>query len=116
MNKKPKYKIILNAEVRTFIKSLPSKAANKVVYNLNVVAGGMIDKELFKKLNGTEIWEFRTLYMGICYRLLAFLDTSEDALIITTHGFVKKTDKTPVKEIEKAERARKLYFELKKQS
>lgn len=114
MNDRPKYKIILNAEVRSFIKSLPPKAAKKVVYNLNVVAGGLIDKELFKKLAGSEIWEFRTLYMGVCYRLLAFWDTTEETLIITTHGFVKKTDKTPAKEIDKAEKARKLYFESKK--
>lgn len=114
MNDQPKYKIILNAEVREFIKSLPSKAAKKIVYNLNIVAGGLIDKELFKKLVGTDIWEFRTLYMGVCYRLLAFWDTTEETLIITTHGFVKKTDKTPSKEIDKAEKARKLYFESKK--
>lgn len=115
MNEKPKYKIILNAEVESFIESLPLKAAKKVIYNLNVVAGGLIDKELFKKLAGTEIWEFRTLYNGISYRLLAFWDTTEDTLIITTHGFVKKTDKTPSKEINKAEKARKLYFEQRKQ-
>lgn len=114
MNGQPKYKIILNAEVRDFIKSLPPKAAKKIAYNLNVVAGGMIDKELFKKLVGTDIWEFRTLYLGMCYRLLAFWDTTENTLIITTHGFIKKTDKTPAKEIEKAERTRKLYFEQKK--
>lgn len=114
MNEQPKYKIILTAEVRNFIKSLPPKAAKKVAYNLNVVAGGMIDKELFKKLTGTNIWEFRTLYAGICYRLLAFWDTEEDRLIITTHGFVKKTDKTPAKEIDKAEQSRRLYFEQKK--
>jgi len=104
----------LSAEVRAFIKSLPPKASKKVAYNLNVVAGGIIDKELFKKLAGTEIWEFRTLYMGICYRLLAFWDTTEDTLIVTTHGFVKKSDKTPVREIEKAEKARLLYFKQKK--
>lgn len=113
MNEKPKYKIILSDEVENFIGSLPIKAAKKIVYNLNVVAGGLIDKELFKKLTGTNIWEFRTLYFGMCYRLLAFWDTEEDRLIITTHGFIKKTDKTPIKEIDKAEQARKLYFEQK---
>lgn len=51
--------------------------------------------------------------MGIAYRLLAFWDTHEQALIITTHGFIKKTQKTPQKEIEKAERKRKEYFNNK---
>lgn len=54
------------------------------------MAGGVQDKDLFKKLIGTDIWEFRTLYSGICYRVLAFWDTEENALIISTHGFIKK--------------------------
>jgi phage-related protein len=33
---------------------------------------------------------------------------------LTTHGIVKKTGKTPEKEIEKAESIRLKYFELKK--
>jgi phage-related protein len=57
------------------------------------------DNELFKKLEGTEIWEFRTLYNNIKYRLLAFWDTEEETLVIATHGFIKKTQKTPAKEI-----------------
>ena len=69
-----------------------------------------IDSELFKKLDGTNIWEFRTLYNGISYRLLAFWDTEEETLVVATHGFVKKTDKTPLKEIRKAEAIRKEYF------
>lgn len=51
--------------------------------------------------------------MGIAYRLLAFWDTRENALIITTHGFIKKSQKTPKSEIEKAERKRKEYFSRK---
>ena len=73
-----------------------------------------MDKELFKKLENSEIWEFRTLYGGICYRLFAFWDTEIEALVVATHGIVKKTQKTPKKEIEKAERLRKEYFNDKK--
>lgn len=72
-----------------------------------------MNTDYFKKLEGTDIWEFRTLFAGIQYRLLAFWDTRENALIITTHGFIKKTQKTPQKEIEKAERKRKEYFNRK---
>ena len=110
---KPKYNVILSKEVREFLSTLPVKAAKNIIYNITVVAGGLQDKELFKKLEDSDIWEFRTLYMGIAYRLLAFWDTEEQALIITTHGFVKKTRKTPGKEIEKAERLRKEYFDEK---
>lgn len=72
-----------------------------------------MDKELFKKLENTDIWEFRTLYNGNCYRLLSFWDTETEALVIATHGFQKKTQKTPRKEIEKAEAIRKEYFDNK---
>mgnify|MGYP001033477284 CR=1 FL=1 len=53
-------------------------------------------------------------YKGIQYRLLAFWDTDAETLVIATHGFVKKTQKTPSKEINKAEAIRKLYFNSKK--
>lgn len=76
--------------------------------------GGEIDKELFKKLENSEIWEFRTLFNGVCYRLFAFWDTETETLVVATHGIVKKTQKTPQKEIEKAEAIRKEYFSNKK--
>lgn len=69
-----------------------------------------MDKELFKKLESSEIWEFRTLFNGTCYRLFAFWDTEIEALIVATHGIVKKTQKTPKREIEKAEKLMKEYF------
>lgn len=72
--------------------------------------GGEIDKELFKKLGNSEIWEFRTLFNGACYRLFAFWDTEQGALVVATHGIVKKTQRTPKKEIEKAEALRIEYF------
>jgi phage-related protein len=34
-------------------------------------------------------------------------------LIIATHGLIKKTDKTPQGDLDKAELLWKLYFELK---
>lgn len=69
-----------------------------------------MDKKLFKKLKGTNIWEFRTLYNGLYYRLLAFWDTDTKTLVIATHGFIKKTKKTPQKEIARAEAIRRDYF------
>jgi len=72
------------------------------------------DKNLFKKLTD-EIWEFRTLFNKTYYRLFAFWDKSgkSETLIIATHGLIKKTDKTPQNELNKAKRMRKNYFELK---
>lgn len=96
-----------------FLSSLPEKAQKKITYNLLKVEGGEINKELFKKLDDTEIWEFRTLFNGFSYRLFAFWDTTSDTLIVATHGIIKKTNKTPQKEIETAEALRTEYFDNK---
>ena len=109
-----RFKRVYTDEAYEFIQSLPAQVQDKIAYNI-FKSRVVIDKELFKKLDGTDIWEFRTLYNGICYRLLAFWDTTEDTLVIATHGFVKKTQKTPSKEIDKAEDIRRKYFNDKKQ-
>jgi len=72
------------------------------------------DKELFKKLTN-EIWEFRTLYNKTYYRLFAFWDKTDlnETLVISTNGLIKKTDKIPSAEIERADRIRIKYFEQK---
>jgi len=75
---------------------------------------GIIDNDIFKKLENSNIWEFPTLYNHNAYRLFAFWDTDEETLIIATHDIKKKTQKTPTKEIAKAERIRKQYFGQKK--
>ena len=102
--------IIWHREAREFLISLNEKVRDKIVYNARK-ATITIDKELFKKLDG-DIWELRTIYGKQCYRFLAFWDkrNNQNTLVIVTHGFVKKTDKTPKDEIAKAENKRKLYF------
>ena len=62
-----------------------------------------------------EIWEFRTLYQGLQYRLLAFWDkaSSEDTLVVSTHGFIKKRSKVPDNEIQKSMQLRIKYFDDK---
>ena len=50
-------------------------------------------------------------FCRVCYRLLSFWDTRDETLIVATHGIVKKTQKTPKKEITKAETLRKEYFD-----
>ena len=111
----PKYRIEFLDEAVEFMNKLNEKAREKIYYNLKK-AQVTNDKTLFKKLND-EIWEFRTLYKRTQYRLFAFWDKTDktDTLVISTHGIEKKTQKTPKKEINKAESLRKKYFdELKK--
>lgn len=113
MFERPKFKIIYSDEVIEFLNSLDNKIKEKIIFNINK-SKYVIDKELFKKLKGSDIWEFRTKYNGSIYRVFAFWDTRADTLVITTHGIIKKTQKTPPKEIKKAEDIRTEYFNSKK--
>ncbi len=94
MNSQP-LTIILSDDAKYFIKRQPLKAQQKIYYNIFKIEGGVMDKELFKKLENSEIWELRTLFNGICYRLFAFWDDEIEALILVTHGIIKKSRKTP---------------------
>jgi len=110
---KPLFNLIILKEAEEFINTLNSSVIRKMFYNIDKIAGGVKDPELFKKLGDTEIWEFRTLWMGMAYRLFAFWDKDEETLIVATHGLIKKTQKTPKSEIKKAQAIRKEYFENK---
>ena len=108
------FQLALLEEAKVFLRSLSKQARKKILYNIWRVAGGEKNSELFKKLENSEIWEFRTLYNGTAYRLFAFWDTDAQALVVATHGIIKKTQKTPKKEIARAEAIMKQYFELTK--
>ena len=96
-----------------FLENLDEKTREKVYYNIRK-SQFVQDNELFKKLNDW-IWEFRTLYNSKSYRLFAFWDNVEgqNVLVVATHGILKKNQKTPLKEIEKAEEIRKQYMNNK---
>ena len=108
-----KFEVLFLTEAREFLLEMDEKSRNKVIFDIDK-AKITNDNNLFKKLKG-EIWEFRTLYNNTHYRLFAFWDKEEkhETLVLTTHGIIKKTDKTPEKEIEKADQIRLKYFEQK---
>lgn len=110
---KKRFEIIFLEKAFEFLKSLDSKHYEKILYNIRK-AQIETDSELFKKLND-EIWEFRTLYQGIQYRFLAFWDKSKsnETLVISTHGFIKKRSKVPDNEIDKALNIRLKYLSNK---
>lgn len=112
MKQNPKFQVVYMQEAIEFLQSLNVKVRDKIVYNIGK-SMLVLDKELFKKLGNTDIWEFRTIYNGMAYRLLAFWDTETETLVIATHGFTKKIQKTPPKEIAKAQEIRKEYFNSK---
>ena len=105
-------------EAQKFIDELDEKRRKKVFLNIRKTREGF-KGEWFTKMPSTDdIWEFRTLHNETYLRLLAFWDStgSEKTLIVCTSGFVKTTAKTPPAEIERAEKLKKAYMDLKKRS
>lgn len=107
------FDIELLPEAIEFLEKLDVKSREKIYYNIKK-AQFVNDNELFKKLNEF-IWEFRTMYNGKTFRLFSFWDKSgeQETLVVATHGILKKTQKTPTKEIKKAEEIRVQYLEYK---
>lgn len=112
--KEYRFRVEVLADAKEFLDRLDEKSRRKVLYNI-WKSRSINDKKLFKKLQN-DIWEFRTKFNKTYYRLFAFWDKTDklDTVVISTHGIIKKTDKTPKSEIEKAERIRKRYFKDKK--
>ena len=108
-----KFKVEFLPEAVEFMDSLNQKSQQKIYYNIKK-AQLTNDPELSKKLNDN-IWEFRTLYNKSHFRIFAFWDKSkgQQTLVLSTHGLIKKTGKTPTTDLDKAERIRKQYFEQK---
>ena len=104
------FEILFLDEAFEFLSGLERKHYEKILYNIRK-SQVELDPELFKKLSD-DIWEFRTLYQGLQYRLLAFWDKTStiDTLVVSTHGFVKKRSKVPDNEIQKAINIRTKYL------
>jgi len=109
-----RYETRLLDEAFEFIEKQDLRVRKKIFQNIRRVEQ-YTDPKFFKKLTN-EIWEFRTLYSGIQYRLLAFWDKEDrtETLVFATHGIIKKTSKVDKKEIEKAENIRWNYLKNKK--
>ncbi len=96
--------------VQKFLDGLQSKQAQKVVWVLRLIEDlDILPQKFFKKLVDTEnIWEIRIKVGSNIFRLLGFFDGKNNFVI--THGFTKKTMKTPKKEIALAQAYKRDYF------
>lgn len=110
-----RFEIEFLEQARAFLKTLDAKTSTRIFYNIDK-AQLSNDPEVFKKL-GADIWEFRTEYMRLQYRLLAFWDkrNNKKTLVVCTHGFIKKRDKVPGKEIDRAHTIMFNYFTNEKE-
>jgi phage-related protein len=97
-------------EAIAFLDGLSEKEKMKILTDIRKTEAGLRG-EWFRKMPGTdELWEFRTLFNKTYYRIFSFYDKKKRSHIVCTSGLIKKTDKTPANEIEKAEAIRKQYL------
>jgi len=94
-----------------FYNPLDKKLKEKVDYVLQIIISvERISTKFFKHLDDG-IYEIRIEYKSDIYRIFSFFD--EGRLIILLHGIQKKTQKTPRKEIDRAKKLRREYYEKK---
>ncbi len=99
--------------VEDFLDALTGKQAQKVVWILSLIEDmDSVPSQYFKKLvNTDDLWEVRANFGGNTFRLIGFYD--EETLVILVHGFQKKSQKTPKRDIALAEERKKDYFRRK---
>ena len=98
--------------VADFLLMLDKKMRAKVLRNMkHLQANGYELREPLSAPLGDKIFELRTQVGNNITRVLYFFYIGRT--IVLTHGFTKKTQKTPSSEIKRAKQYRKLYIERK---
>jgi phage-related protein len=68
-----------------------------------------VPDKFLKHLSGTDgLYEVRVKSGSNIFRIFCFFD--EGKLVVLLHGFNKKTDKIPARELERASKLKKEYF------
>lgn len=95
-----------------FFTKLPDDVKQKIEYIFEIIITvDQIPNKFFKHIEDG-IYEIRIERSGNIYRIFSFFDDGK--LIILLHGFQKKSQKLPRKEITKAKKLRKSYYDDKK--
>jgi len=96
--------------VEEFFDTLSDKQVEKVLWVLRIIRDiDFVPREYLKKLvNTDDIWEIRVKSGSNIFRVLGFIHKSK--IIILTNGFMKKTQKTPSKEIKIAQDRKKIIW------
>ena len=102
---------------KTYYKDFYVSQAQKVRDKINIVlkmveTQQIIPKKFFRFIEGSDgIYEIRVEIESNIYRIFCCLDGG--AVVVLFHGFQKKTQKTPQKEIKRAEVIKNEYFKSK---
>lgn len=94
----------------SFLMNLPTKVQDKIFKVIEAIETlERIPSNYLKYIKGSEgLFEARIQLGSNIWRVFCFFD--EGRLVILLNGFTKKTEKTPRKEIQKAEKLMKEYY------
>ena len=98
----------------SFYKGLDINIKSKIKYVFELIKQvDRVPKKFLSPITGHKgLFEIRIEYESNIYRIFCCFD--QGRIVVLFNGFQKKTQKTPKKELEKAMRLKKEYFELKK--
>jgi len=93
-----------------FFDQQTEKVKDKIDFVLDMIANlERVPEKFLKHLEGTDgLYEVRVEQGSNIFRIFCCFDKGK--LVVLFNGFQKKTDKTPRKEIEKAENLKQEYF------
>ena len=96
-----------------FYQKLDVKVKSKIKYVFELIKQvDRVPEKFLSPMTGCDgLFEVRIEYQSNIYRVFCCFD--EGRLVVLFNGFQKKTQKTPKKEIEKAMKLKKEYFQLK---
>ena len=96
-----------------FYQGLNEKTRLKVDWTLQLIeTTERVPSKVLKPMTGTEgLYEVRVISGNQSVRIFCFFD--EGKLVVLINAFLKKSQKAPKREITRAERLRKQYFDEK---
>ena len=106
--------VVFEDHFKEFRKTLDKEALKKLYQVLTLIMKvEVVPIRFLKAIKGRKgLYEIRSEYEGNIYRVFCCFD--EGNLVILFNGFQKKTQKTPVEQLDKAEALMKKYFEQKR--
>lgn len=106
--------IFFEAHFIDFYKTLDNKVKEKVKYVLEMIKQlERVPVKFLAPMTGYDgLFEIRVEYQSNIYRIFCCFDQGQ--LVVLFNGFQKKSQKTPIVEIERAMRLKEEYFKTKK--
>lgn len=110
-----RYIKLFKSYYKDFYVAQPDDVRHKINFVLRLIeTQRIIPKKFFRIIESSDgIYEIRVEVESNIYRIFCCLD--KGAVVVLFHGFQKKTQKTPLKEIKRAEAIKKEYFNSKEE-